>query len=446
MAERTFHCELAWLGAESAADVARDVTVHVDGERISSVEARAAPPRDAVRLAGLTVPGFANAHSHAFHRALRGRTHDGAGSFWTWRDQMYAVAARLDPDSYFRLARATFAEMALAGVSCVGEFHYLHNAANGRPYADPNEMGHAVVRAAAEAGVRITLLDACYLHGGFDQPPDDVQRRFSDGDVGAWAERAGAMKVGAGARVGVAIHSVRAVDPAAIGEVAAWATTIGAPLHAHVSEQRVENEQCIAAHGVTPTQLLADHGALGERFTAVHAIHLTAADVALLGADRAFCCCCPTTERDLADGIGPWGALREAGARLTLGSDSHAVIDLLEEGRGVELHERLHTNLRGHHRPADVLAMAGRDGHASLGWPDAGVIAPGACADLTTIRLDSVRTAGADESTALATAVFAATASDVHHVVVGGRIIVADGRHRHLDVPAELRAALAGQE
>jgi len=443
MRSRTFHCQLAWLGDDTTDDVAHDVNVHVEHDRIVAVQPGSVAPPGAVRLAGLTVPGFANAHSHVFHRALRGRTHDGSGSFWTWRDEMYAVAAKLDPDSYFRLARATFAEMVLAGISCVGEFHYLHHDPDGRPYADPNEMGHVVIQAAAEAGLRITLLDACYLHGGFGQPPDDVQRRFSDGDAAAWAERASAIAVGARARVGAAIHSVRAVDPASMSTVATWATARGAPLHAHVSEQRAENAQCLAAHGVTPTQLLALNGALSERFTAVHAIHLTDRDIQLLGTHRCTCCCCPTTERDLADGIGPWAALHAAGARLSVGSDSQAVIDPLEEARAVELHERLRTNERCHHRPAELLRMAGRDGHDSLGWHDAGVIAPGAPADLTTITLDSVRTAGADESAALSTAVFAATSADVHHVVIGGRVVVAEGRHVDIDVPAELRAALA---
>ena len=188
----TFHCELAWLGDDRAA---ADVLVTVEGDRISAVEAGATAPPDSTRLAGLTLPGFANAHSHAFHRALRGRTQAGSGSFWTWREQMYALAARLDPDSYQALARATFAEMALAGVSCVGEFHYLHHQAGGVTYADPNAMGAAVAAAAAEAGLRITLLDTCYLQGGFDVAADETQRRFSDGDVaGVGHARLGARR------------------------------------------------------------------------------------------------------------------------------------------------------------------------------------------------------------------------------------------------------------
>ena len=223
-----FHCELAWLVGD--APVA-DVLVSVDGDRITAVEPDA--PAQGVRLRGLTLPGFANAHSHAFHRALRGRTHTGAGDFWAWRERMYAVAGRLDPDTYFALARATFAEMVLAGITCVGEFHYVHHRPDGRPYADANQMSAVLAAAAAEAGVRLTLLDTCYLHGGVGrQPPDEVQRRFSDGSADAWAERATdrAALVSPTVRLGAAVHSVRAVDPDSIGSVAAVATAQGWPL------------------------------------------------------------------------------------------------------------------------------------------------------------------------------------------------------------------------
>ena len=267
-----YHCELAWLGDDRAV---ADVLVTVDGDRIAAVQAGGTPPPDAIRLRGLTVPGFANAHSHAFHRALRGRAQAGTGSFWTWREQMYEVASHLDPDRYREFARAVFAEMVQAGVSVVGEFHYLHHGPGGVPYDDPNAMGAALIAAAADAGLRLTLLDTCYLQGGIGVELDETQRRFSDGDALAWATRASALEDGPTVRVGAAIHSVRAVDPAAIEVVAAWAGERDAALHAHVSEQPAENEQSVAAFGRTPTELLADRGALGERFTAVHATHVT---------------------------------------------------------------------------------------------------------------------------------------------------------------------------
>ena len=435
----TFHCELAWLGDDRAA---ADVLVTVEGDRISAVEPGATAPPDSTHLAGLTLPGLANAHSHAFHRALRGRTQAGSGSFWTWREQMYALAARLDPDSYQALARATFAEMALAGISCVGEFHYLHHQAGGVTYADPNAMGAAVAAAAAEAGLRITLLDTCYLQGGFDLAADETQRRFSDGDVLTWASRASAHADRPGLRIGAAVHSVRAVEPADIDVVAAWASERDAPLHAHVSEQPAEHDQCLAVLGRTPMQVLADRHALTDRFTAVHATHAAEADLDLLGAAGGWCCLCPTTERDLADGIGAARAMRDSGVRLTLGSDSHAVIDLLEEARAVELDERLASGIRGSHDAASLLRAATEGGHASLGWPDAGRIEVGALADLTTISLDSVRTVGASADDALEVAVFAATAADVRHVVIGGRVVVVDGHHATIDVAAELGAVL----
>jgi formiminoglutamate deiminase len=440
-----YHCELAWLGAEEAE---RDVLVVVDGDRITTVETVVAePPEAAIRLPGLTVPGLANAHSHAFHRALRGRTHRGLGSFWTWREQMYQLAASLDPDSYHHLARATFAEMALAGISVVGEFHYLHHGPGGVPYADPNAMGAALMAAAADAGIRITLLDTCYLQGGIGVELDDTQRRFADVDVGAWDARASALADSVpsdspGVRIGAAIHSVRAVDPPAMATVASWAAARGAPLHAHVSEQPAENERCAEVYGHTPTELLSEAGALTARFTAVHATHLAHADVGRLGASACWCCFCPTTERDLADGIGPSRALRQAGARLTLGSDSHAVIDLLEEARAVELDERLARGVRGRHDAAALLRMATEHGHASLGYPDAGRISPGCYADLTTIGLDSVRTTGTRPGDAAAVAVFAATAADIRHVVIGGRVVVADGRHTSIDVVGALGRVL----
>ena len=352
-----------------------------------------APLSGAVRLDGMTLPGLANAHSHAFQRALRGRTQHGTGSFWTWREQMYRAAERIDPDTYLALARATYAEMALAGVTTVGEFHYLHHGPDGTPYEDPNAMGHALIQAAAEAGIRITLIDACYLHGGIDRPPEGAQVRFSDGTAEAWVERvsalaAAAAPIGAGsARIGAAIHSIRAVDPASAATVASWAREGERPLHAHVSEQPAENEACIEAYGGTPTAVLSGAGALEAHLTAVHATHLTEADVGLLGDAAACCCVCPTTERDLADGIGAMSELLAAGASLSLGSDSHAVIDMFEEARAVELDERLATGERGRHPAAGLLRAATAGGHACLGWPDAGRIEPGARADLVTVGL-----------------------------------------------------------
>ena len=414
-------CELAWLGSEPRAGVLIELG---DDGRIAAVSP-GAPPGDAERLAGLTIPGLANAHSHAFQRALRGHA-QGPGSFWSWRERMLALAETIEPDAMLRLARATYAEMALAGVTVVGEFHYLHHGPGGVPYDDPNEMGRALVEAATQAGIRIVLLDACYLRGG--------SARFRDADAETWAARASALDA-----AGAAIHSVRAVDPAGARVVAEWAAERGAPLHAHVSEQPAENGYAHETYGASPTTLLRDAGALTERFTAIHATRAFAADIALLGEAGASACLCPTTERDLADGIGPARALADAGVRLALGSDSHAVIDLLEEARAVELDERLASGKRGRHSAAELLGAATAGGYASLGIHDGGRIEPGALADLTTIALDSVRTVGAPP----AGAVFCATAADVRDVMVAGRWVVRDGAHVSIAVAAELREALS---
>ena len=437
-------CEWAWLGGPQAQP---DVLLEVDGDRIVGVGADVGgagdPGGDVERVPGLTIPGLVNAHSHAFHRALRSRTQAGTGSFWTWRDQMYRLAATLTPDSYRRLAAATFAEMALAGITTVGEFHYLHHGPGGRAYDDPNAMGHALLDAAAEAGLRMTLLDTCYLHGGIGRPPNDVQQRFSDGDAERWEARAAAVAaVGASttALAGAAVHSVRAVAPEEMAIVGAWADERGAPLHAHVSEQPAENADCTAAYGRTPVEVLADAAVVGGRFTAVHATHLTGTDVTALA--RGHVCFCPTTERDLADGIGPAAALVAAGAGLCLGSDSHAVIDLFEEARAVELDARLATGVRGHHTAADLLAAATSGGARSLGWPDAGQLSVGALADLTVIGLDDVRLAGTAPDHLVEGAVFATGAPDVRHVMVGGRWIVRDGEHASVPVGTALAEAI----
>jgi formiminoglutamate deiminase len=437
-----WHAELVWLGP--ARGVAERVLLEVDGDRIAAVTEGVEPPAGARRLPGLTIPGLANAHSHAFHRALRGRTHRGGGDFWTWRERMYELAGQLDPDGYLELARAAYAEMALAGVTAVGEFHYLHHDPAGRPYADPNRMGSALIEAAGQAGVRLTLIDTCYLRAGLGgEPLAGVQRRFGDGDAAAWAERAGALDDGPMMRVAAGVHSVRAVDPAAMTAVAAWAEGRRAPLHLHLSEQRAENQACLAATGRTPAALAEAAGVLGPRTTAVHATHLTGDDIARLGATRTSVCLCPTTERDLADGVGPASALASAGSPLCLGSDSHAVVDLFEEARAVELDERLVTERRGHHRPADLLQAATAAGMDALGW-DAGRLEPGRLADLVTVGLDSPRLAGARPAEAADQLVFAATAADVRQVVVGGRRVVEDGRHLLVgDVPAALAKAIA---
>jgi formiminoglutamate deiminase len=404
-----YWAEHAWLPS----GVAADVTIEVEGGRFVRVEPGTAPG-GAHRLGGVVLPGFADGHGHAFHRALRGRTHADGGTFWSWREAMYAVAAGLDPDSYLVLAREVYAELARAGVSTVGEFHYLHHGPGGVPYADPNAMAEALRQAAADAGVRLTLLDTCYLAGGLSsegyRPLEGVQQRFGDRDADAWAARIATLAPSEGLRVGVAVHSVRAVPPGALSTVAA----AGGPLHVHLSEQPAENEACLAYHGRSPTALLAEHGVLSARTTAVHGTHLAPSDVDLLAAAGTGVCFCPSTEADLADGIGPAAALRDAGIRLSVGTDQHVRTDLLAEARDLELHQRLATGRRGIFMPAELVAVLTE--HAALGWPDAGRIETGARADLVAITLE----AGADPAQVM----FMAGTPDVHTVLVDGRRLV----------------------
>lgn len=418
----TYWCEHAHLPDK----VHRGVRLTVADGRFAAVETDVRPQDDDVRLRGVALPGFANAHSHAFHRMLRGRTHADGGNFWSWREQMYAVTERLDPDTYFALARGVFAEMVASGYTVVGEFHYLHHGPGGQPYDDPNAMGQALIAAAEEAGIRLTLLDTLYLSGGLDgtghQPLDEVQVRFSDDTVDAWHARVEGLKDSDTVRVGAAAHSVRAVPGDAL---ARFGEAVGdRPVHAHVSEQLAENVATEVAYGRTPVEQLDVSGLLGEHFTAVHATHLTDDDIALMGRSGSGACFCPTTERDLADGIGPARALWDAGVTLSLGSDQHAVIDPFEEIRGIEMHERLVTNERGRFDVAQLMRVGTDHGYRSLGW-DGGRIAVGALADFVTVRPDSRRTSGVAQGQLI----FGASGADVNDVVVGGRRVVYGGVH-----------------
>ncbi|MHB8295008.1 MAG: formimidoylglutamate deiminase [Acidimicrobiales bacterium] len=449
MTTTTWHAAQAWLPdglAEDVTLVAEDgrFTAITVGDRTVSAETLG---ESVVELPGVVLPGFANAHSHAFHRALRGRTHDEGGSFWTWRERMYALAARLDLETYRALATATYAEMALAGVTAVGEFHYLHHGPGGVPY-EPNAMGQVLIDAASAAGIRLTLLDTCYLAGGLGPgghlPLDPVQQRFSDGDVVGWFRRFTLLAdtfdpspSGPGSvRIGAAIHSVRAVAAADIRIVADAAR--GRLLHVHLSEQPVENAACLSYYGVTPTTLLEEAGALGPDTTAIHATHLTAAGISVLGASGTVVCLCPTTERDLADGMGPARRLLDAGTPLCLGSDQHAVIDLFEEARALEMDERLASGERGRIKQSELGKALTVNGQRSIGWADAGELRVGARADLVAIRMDSTRTAGS----ATPQVVMSASAADVDTVIVDGRTVVEGGRHALGDVGGLLQSSI----
>ncbi len=454
----TFEADLAWSGPGSPPVPAAHISTGPDGS-IASVNS-AAKRNEEVRKVAL--PGFVNAHSHCFHRALRGRSETKAGDFWTWRDFMYQAAARLTPETYEELATYVYAEMLLAGYTTVGEFHYLHHGEGGQPYDDPNEMGWALLRAAQRSGIRLTLIDACYLQASVDGAPlEGVQRRFGDGSGEKWSSRVDRL-TGTGAfgnedaaeeptldkpRLAVAIHSVRAVPETAMATVVGLAGANGWPIHAHLSEQRAENEACLKETGLTPTDLLGRAGAWTHLTTAVHATHLSPADVSRLGLAGTFICACGTTERDLGDGVGPFAELTEAGCRLCVGSDSHAVIDPFEETRSLELNQRLAHERRGVTPSEELLAAGTVAGAASLGWPSAG-LAVGGLGDLVLLRTDTPRLAGTslgpttDGPGLAAVVVFAAAPPDVETVVVGGEVVVENGEHVRLGPPAAVAERL----
>ncbi len=350
-------------------------------------------------------------HSHAFQRLLRGEIESGGGDFWEWRERMYRFT-QWEPADYFNHARLVFREMLEAGITTVGEFHYLHS--------HGNELGEALIDAASEEGIRITLIDACYLRGGLDGRPLDVdQMSFSDGDADAWARRVEDLSEGDGARIAAAIHSVRAVDPESMRIVATYARDRGIPLHIHLAEQQAEVDECMQIEGCTPTELLDREGILGADLTAVHAINLSEHDVALLGQNQVAICACASTERDLGDEVGPLQALSQAGCRMTVGSDSNAVIDMLEDARGLELDQRRASGRRVLHQPAELLEAATINGARALGW-DAGELRVGALADFVTLDPPS----GLWREITPAYVVYGLSKRDVINVVVGGNTAV----------------------
>jgi len=407
-----------------------------------------------VRLRGRAIlPGLVSAHSHSFQRAIRGRTEarlPGKGDFWAWREAMYRVAAIVDPEDVYAIARQAFHEMARAGVTAVGEFHYLQRDPNGRSYEDPDLLAKQVMRAAREVGIRIVLLRCAYARGGHGEPPGPAQRRFVDeasDDALQSVERLEAFVAGdAAAGVGLAPHSVRACPADWIAPLATAARLRGWPLHVHLAEQPAEVEQCRAEHGVTPPVLLERLEALHRGTTVVHAIHLTVEDVLCLGRAQATVCACPTTERDLGDGIVPADRLLEAGCSLALGSDSNVQIDLLEEARALEGHLRLERLTRGVLAAGagsgnDDLARrlygaASAGGMRSLGL-SGGALAVGEQADFLVVDLEESSIAGASDEDLLSTVVFSAARTAVREVFVAGEPVILGGASANSHPPGD---------
>jgi formimidoylglutamate deiminase len=388
------------------------------------------------------LPGFVNVHSHAFQRLIRGKSESRAVSgkdFWSWRGTMYHAAAQLDPQQVYDVARMAFLEMVLSGTTTVGEFHYLHTAPNGRPYDDPNLLGRQVIAAAQSVGIRIVLLRSAYLRSGFQLPRDPGQTRFFETtpefltsmDALTRFYPAGSADV----RLGVAPHSIRAVPLDDVREIAAWARCKKLPLHMHMAEQVAENEACMREYAATPVALLGRAGLLGPDWTAVHAIHITANETAMLADAGATICSCPTTERNLGDGILAADHVMKAGVRVALGSDSQAQIDPLEDARELDYHLRLTHQQRAILDQIGEQGLAARlfdcatvNGARSLAVPS-GTLAADSFADFFTIDLRDVSIAGSSAQDLLTLIVFGMDRTAIRDVAVNGKLVVGDGRH-----------------
>ena len=414
------------------------------GKIVDIVEANKAP--DAVRLnRRALLPGMVNAHSHAFQRVIRGRTEHRskhtADSFWTWREQMYAAANRLGPEEIYAASRLAFLEMALTGITAVGEFHYIHHDRDGSAYDDPNLLAREVIRAAHDVGIRIALLRVAYARAGFETEANSQQIRFIETSPDTYLKHLeqllGAPELKDGmAWAGVAPHSVRAVPLDYLKTVVAFARDHNLPTHMHVAEQSAEVSACIKEYGRSPVALLDTEGLLGKRFTAVHAIHVTPKAIAAMAQAGAIVCACPTTERNLGDGVVPVDSYFDAGVRVALGSDSQIQIDLLEDARELEYHLRLQKTARNVLASVDDTtssALARRlfdcvtiNGAESIGF-DGGRLEAGAPADFFTVDLDDLSIAGCDIEDLLANIVFSLSRTAVRDVVVAGTQIVERG-------------------
>lgn len=386
-----------------------------------------ASPKDSlVTLEGtsLTLPGIASAHSHAFQRALRARTQrsNKTGSFWSWRGLMYEHAAALTPSSIYESSKQAYEELVAHGVTAVGEFHYVHHNPDGTPYEDRTVLADAVIRAARDVGMRISLLRVIYERGGYGQQLDPVQRRFVDADVGDALDDVESLRARYAddnfVRIGIAPHSVRATSAAWIQQAHAFSAKHALPFHMHVAEQEREIEECVREYGKRPVELLGDLGALDARFVAVHATHLLPHEATLLGKADAFACICRTTERDLGDGLPNIAALRDAGARFCVGTDSHAISCPFEEARAVELDERSRTRTRHAGLDAKALLRAMTvDGYASIGFSRCGE-------DRIEVDADDIALRGFDPHMPEEALIYAASRATIASVSVGGNTIL----------------------
>lgn len=421
---------------------------------------------DVIELPGRALmPGFINCHSHSFQRLIRGRTQwkpsgPASSDFWSWRSSMYSVALTMQPDALYDVSRFCFMEMLRAGYTTVGEFHYLQRDPAGVPYADPNELAHHVIAAAESVGIRICLLNVCYATGGINEPLWAEQRRFATPSLDTFIKATEQLARGTIGHpllsVGVAPHSVRAVPRGWIRDLHEFSLARDLPLHMHVSEQPAEVDACVAEYGMRPGELLSEDQIIDGNFTAIHGTHLNESEIRMLGAGRASVCLCPTTERDLGDGLARISDLVQARVSLCMGSDSQTVIDPLEEMRSIEYHERLRLMRRvvvasshGDHKryeTAPLLLSIGSDGGARSLRLNAGGFESGMLADFVAVDLDHSSLAGWDPSSLAALITLCAPASVISDIWVNGVQRVSDGRHAEEDSITSRYAAIARQQ
>lgn len=442
------------LYAEGRTYEGQGLLVGSDGRVRGIATPQSAPHAEVVALPGKALlPGLANAHSHTFQRLFRGRAEGrvrGGDTFWTWREQMYRAAGFVTPEDVYDVARATFLEMLASGITLVGEFHYLHNDRDGRPYDDPNTMALQVMRAAESVGMRICLLRSAYLRAGFERRPHPGQTRFYETEDAYLRNLEALLEASADnalVSVGAAPHSIRAVPLDGMERIAGFAAERKLPLHMHISEQVAENEASLAEYGETPVTAVAARGVLSERTTLVHAIHLSPAEFAMVGAHGATICSCPTTERNLGDGIFPADVAARLGIPVAFGSDSQAQIDVLEDARQNEYHLRLVQRERGildaidgQEIGARLLRSATMSGYRALGV-QGGALATGEPADFFTADLDDLALMGTDAATLASQAVFGMSRAAVRDVAVAGRLVLRDGQHA---VAEEIRTRYKG--
>jgi formimidoylglutamate deiminase len=389
------------------------------------------------------LPGMVDIHSHSFQRALRGKAESRRRSgpdFWSWRNIMYRCALALTPEEIYDVARMAFLEMALAGITTVGEFHYLHRTPTGSAYDDPNLLAKQVIRAANSVGIRIVLLRCAYVRSGYNLPPDPGQIRFLEPDAEKFLRDAGTLRSEIAAMFptvtfGLAPHSVRAVPREYLQTITAWAHSHALPLHMHVAEQPAEIEACIAEYGVTPFHFLDQLGLLTPDFTAIHAIHLQPGEIERMAQGKITVGACPTTERNLGDGILAADELIDAGVSIALGTDSHTQTDALENARELESNLRLRhlqrAVLDGRHGeplPTLLFDFATRSGARSL-HVDTGTLEPGKPADFFTVDLSDSSIAGSLPAELLTNIVFSMSRTAVRDVAVSGNLIIDQKRH-----------------